>query len=81
MVDQPRSKCAENGGIEAGVGEFQTEQVLPIDATAHRVGRLPAWRDRRLPSCGKQVRKVLIAEERAELIIEPELWMAVGSRL
>jgi hypothetical protein len=62
----------------------KAEQVLPIDATAHRVGSVPIRQALRklqechdgqparsnswLPPCGKQVRKVLIAEERAELI-------------
>jgi hypothetical protein len=87
MVDQPPPKFAKNGVIETRIGQLQAKQVFPIDATAYRVDSLPIWQalrklqecydgqttrgNRRLPARGKQVRKVVIAEERAELIIEP----------
>ena len=94
MVVQPPPNLAEEGGIEAGIGPLQAEPVVPIDATAYRIGRLAIWQglrtrserhggqptrgNGRLPSCGKQVRTIVIADERAELIREPEIRRAVG---
>lgn len=38
---QPGAEFAEHGGIEARVGRVQPQDVLPIDATADGIGRLP----------------------------------------
>ena len=38
--DQARPKGVEHGEVEAGVGDLQAEQVLPIDAAAHGIRRL-----------------------------------------
>jgi hypothetical protein len=39
--DEARPELAEDGGVEASVGERQGEHVLPVDQTAHGIGRLP----------------------------------------
>jgi hypothetical protein len=38
--DQTGAKLASNRAVEAGVSEFSTEGILPIDPTAHGLGRL-----------------------------------------
>ncbi len=39
--DEARPELAEDGGVEASVDERQGEHVLPVDPTAHGIGRLP----------------------------------------
>ena len=39
-VDQAGAEFAEHGVIEAGVGQFQAEGVLPVDAAADGIGGL-----------------------------------------
>jgi hypothetical protein len=38
---QATAELAQNRGIEARVGQFQSQKVLPIDAAADRIGRPP----------------------------------------
>jgi hypothetical protein len=38
--DQTGAKLAENRAVEAWVSELSTEGILPIDPTAHGLGRL-----------------------------------------
>jgi hypothetical protein len=38
---QAAAEFAQNRGIEARVGQFQSQKVLPIDAAADRIGRPP----------------------------------------
>ena len=37
-LEQARAELAEHGGIEAGIGEFEAEEVLPVDPGADGVG-------------------------------------------
>src|SRR5690242_11369511 len=68
-VDQTSPEFAQNRGVKAGIGQFKTQQVFPIDATAYGFGGLAVGevldklQDRyqskpprclsRLASCGK----------------------------
>jgi len=52
--DQPGAELAQDGMVEAGIGEFQPQGILPIDAAADGVGRL---------AIGKAFRKL---EERGQ---------------
>jgi len=70
--------------VEARVGQLQAEQVLPVDAGAHRLGRLAVGqvlaeleqgdqrqaprRQARLAEPGEQVGEVGISEDGAELV-------------
>jgi hypothetical protein len=38
--DQTPAELAQHAVVEAGVGQLERERVLPVDARAHRVGRL-----------------------------------------
>lgn len=38
--DQTGAELAEYGEVEAGIGQFQTENILPVDAAADGVGGL-----------------------------------------
>src|SRR5215218_1626824 len=40
-LQQPRAELAQHRIVEAGVGQLQPEQVLPVDAGAHRLRGLP----------------------------------------
>ena len=37
---QPLSKFREDAKVKPGVGQLQTQQILPVNATAHGIGRL-----------------------------------------
>ena len=39
--DQSGAELTEDREIESGIGQLQTERVLPVDAGADRVGGLP----------------------------------------
>ena len=39
-VDQARAEFAEDGVVEAGIGQFQGEGVLPVDSPADGIGGL-----------------------------------------
>jgi hypothetical protein len=40
-LHQARSEFAQHGTIEAGIAQFKSQRILPIDPTSHGVGRLP----------------------------------------
>jgi hypothetical protein len=37
---QPRPELAQHGMVEARVGQLQAKDIFPINAAAHRIGRL-----------------------------------------
>ena len=37
---QPLSKFREDATVKPGVGQLQTQQILPVNPTAHGIGRL-----------------------------------------
>jgi hypothetical protein len=76
---QAATKLAQDGVMNAEVGEFQAEQVLPVDARANRIGCLPVgqaflkleqrhqsepyWRLGGLTLNGKDIGEVRVAEQ------------------
>ena len=93
-VDQARAELAEHGVIEAGIGQFQTQGVLPVDAAADGVGGLairqaldvledggqgqPGGRIRRLAARGKQIGELVVTVERPEFIGDAQAEGALG---
>ena len=86
--DQAGAELAQDGVIEAGVGQFQAEGVLPVDAAADGVGGLaigqaldvledrgqrePGGRRGRLTAGGEEVGELVVAVERSEFVGDPE---------
>ena len=93
-VDQAGAELAEHGVIEAGIGQFQAQGVLPVEAAADGVGGLaigqaldvledggqgePCGRGGRLAAGGEQLGELIIAEERAEFIGDAEAEGSLG---
>ncbi len=48
------AELTQNRGIEAGVGQVEAEQVLPVDASSPRIGRMGA--DRFSENCNRVIR-------------------------
>ena len=87
-VDQAGAEFAQHGVIEAGIGQFQPQGVLPVDAATDGVGGLaigealdvlehgdqgqPCGRGGRLSACGEQVGELGVAVQRSELIGDAE---------
>src|SRR5512135_621530 len=88
------AELGEDGEVEAGVVELEPEGVLPVDATADGVGgpaigeilgelhhrdqgELP-WGQAGLPAPGIEVGEVAVAEDRAEVVAEPEIGISLG---
>ena len=40
-LKQAGAELAQDRGVEAGVGQLEAEQVLPVDARPHRLRRTP----------------------------------------
>ena len=80
--------------VEAGVGQLEPEQVLPVDPRPHRLGGLPVGqvlaelqegdqrqpprRQPRLAEPGEQVGEVRVGEDGAELVAQPEEGVALA---
>ena len=80
--------------VEAGVGQLEPEQVLPVDAGAHRLRGLPVGqvlaelqegdqrqapgRQARLAEPGEEVGEVGVGEDGAELVAELEERIALA---
>ena len=93
-VDQAGAELAEHGVIEAGIGQFQAQGVLPVDAAADGVGGLaigealdvlehggqgePCGRGGRLSAGGEQLGELVVAVERSEFIGDAEAEGALG---
>ena len=93
-VDQAGAELAEHGVIEAGIGQFQAQGVLPVDAAADGVGGLaigealdvledggqgqPGGRSRGLAAGGEQIGELVVAVERSEFIGDAEAEGALG---
>ncbi len=93
-LDQPRAELDEHRGIEARVVQVTPQEVLPVDAAAHGVGRLPIRQplpkleerhqrqsprcERRLPMRRGEGREGLIGEQRAEFVCQTEVDLPFG---
>ena len=93
-VDQAGAELAEYGVIEAGIGQFQTQGVLPVDATTDGIGGLavgealdvledggqgePSGGGGRLAAGGEQLGELVVAEERAKFLGDAEAKSALG---
>ena len=93
-VDQAGAELAEHGVVEAGIGPFQGERVLPVDAAADGVGGLaigesldvledgdqsqPCRRSRRLSAGGEDLGELVVAVEATELVGNAEAKGAFG---
>ena len=93
-VDQAGAELAEHGVVEAGIGQFQGQGVLPVDAAADGVGGLaigealdvledggqgePCGRGGRLSAGGEQVGELVVAVERSEFVGDAEAEGAFG---
>lgn len=95
-LQEPRAEFGENGIIEAGIGEFQSQRIFPVNPTTDGVRRLAVWEVfrklhhnhqcqssgslRRLSLRRKEVGKLLICEERSEFIAHLEPDIALRKR-
>ena len=93
-VDQAGAELAEHGVVEAGIGQFQGEGVLPVDAAADGVGGLaigealdvledggqgePCGRGGGLSAGGEELGELVVAVERPEFIGDAEAKGAFG---
>jgi hypothetical protein len=93
-TDQPRAELAQHRVVEAGVGELEAQEVLPVDARPHRFGRPPVGqvlaelqegdqrqpprRQSRLAEPGEQVGEVGVGEDGAELVAKLEERVALA---
>lgn len=90
-IDQPTSEFAEYGEVEAGVRQFQVQQVLEINTGTNLVGH-PAISQvlcelyegheseltggkRGLSPTRVELNEVLVGEERTELIPKSQVWI------
>jgi hypothetical protein len=92
-VHQPGAELAQHSAVEAGIGEFESAHVLPVDAGPHRVGglaigqvfgvleegdqRQPPGHFRRLPTRRQQRRKRRIGKDWADLVAQTQIKMAM----
>jgi hypothetical protein len=92
--EQAGAELAQHRGVEAGIGQLQPEQVLPVDPRPHRLGRLPIGqvlvelqqgdqgqpprRQARLAAPGEQVGEIRVGEDRAELVTELQEQVALA---
>jgi len=91
---QARAELAQHRVVEAGVGQLEPKQVLPVDAGAHRLRGLPVGqvlaelqqgdqrqapgRQARLAEPGEEVGEVGVGEDGAELVAELEERIALA---
>jgi hypothetical protein len=93
-LEQARAELAQDRVVEAGIVELEAEQVLPVDAGAHRLGgtpvrqvlaelqqgdqRQPPRRQPRLAELREQVGEVFVGEDGAELVAELQQRVALA---
>jgi hypothetical protein len=81
VLDQPGAKLAQHGEVKAGIVQFQTQQVFPVNAATYSIGRgtiresfnelqsrdkgQTKRSQRGLTLCRKKISKVLILKKRA----------------
>src|SRR5215472_3816961 len=91
---EPTAKFAEHGAIKAAIGQLQAKYILPIDAGAHGIGRLPIgeslsvlhdgdqgqppWGLGWLPTAQKELGKIVILVQRCEFISHLHPHVALG---
>ena len=89
MAEQTGPELAQHAVIEAGIGQIERQEVLPIDPATDRLGRLPVaqpfaelhQRDQRQPprrvgrlaESGVEVGEISIAEDRAEPVAQEQV--------
>jgi len=94
MSQQSGAELTQQRGIKAGIAQLQSQAILPIDATAHRLGGLSVReslqkledRDQRqppgrlggLPDRREQIRKGLIGVDRPHFIADRQVEIAFG---
>ena len=92
--DEAGAELAEDGEVEAGVGQLQAEGVLPVDAAADGVGGLaigeplgelqdrdqgqPPGGLRRLSPVGEQAGEAFVVVEGAQGVPHGQVGVAVG---
>src|SRR3954471_21536216 len=93
-LEQTRPERAQGRVVEARVGQLQPKQILPVDPRPHRLGRppigqvltelqdghqrqAPRWQGRPA-ELGKQVGKIRVGEDGAELVPQPEQGVALA---
>ena len=88
------AELAQNRSVEARVGQFQSQQILPIDAAADGIGRPPVGQVlgeleqghqrqpprafRRLPARGEEGRELGVGENRPKLVAQAQIGIATG---
>ena len=94
--DQTRAELAQHRAVEAGVGKWQAEQILPVDPATHHISRLPVrqlfcelqqgyqsqapWRLGRLTLGWKKMRKAAVVEDRTKLVAQAQQQIAMRKR-
>ena len=93
-ANKTAAELAQDRSVEARVGQLQTEQVLPVDAAADRLGRAPVRQVlgkleqghkgqpprafRRLPAMGEERRELGVGEDRPKLVAQAQKGIASG---
>jgi hypothetical protein len=93
---QAVAELAEDRVVEAGVVQLQAQRVLPVDAGAHRVGRLAVRQalrelhqrhqgelrrgERGLAEEREERGELPIGVEAAQLVVHPQVGVALGER-
>jgi len=77
--DQTTPELAQDGAIKAGIGQLQSRDILPVDTTAQRMGRLQVGESlgeledgHQSQAPGSQSRLALGREERGERIVSEQ---------
>jgi hypothetical protein len=92
--EQAGAELAQDGEIEAGVGQLQTERILPVDSRPHGFGRLavgevleelhhgdqrqPPGRQARLAPRGEELCEITILVQDSKLVPKPQIDVALG---
>lgn len=94
VLHKPASELAQHRVAEARVAELQTQQVLPVNAGAHRVGCLAVgqtlhelqqrrqgqayWRLGRLAARREQVGEIVVRDDHVQLVEHAHDGVALG---
>jgi len=88
------AELAENRSVKARIGQFQPQQVLPVDATVDSLGcppvgqvlgeleqghqRQPPRAFRRLSAMGEETCELGVGEDRPEAVAQEQIGIALG---
>jgi hypothetical protein len=91
--EQAAAELAQDAEVEAGVAQLQAEQIFPVDARPHRVGGLAVAqpfaelqerhqrqsprRVGRLPALGIKIIEVAVRKDRAEVVAQRQVRVAL----